>query len=143
FIKPASAANSPVWRRLRALGGPRASSARRYASTYLSFTTCPMRHALGDILSQARGGERVARGRVAAVVAAAEPRHALLRRAMAERLRADDPARHLLQAVVADRRRRRHRLLDVARLEQAAALRVARPHAGEAVGLQLEPHRQP
>ena len=47
-----------------------------------------------------------------------------------------------LDAVVADRRGGGQPLLEVALLEQPALERRVRPHAGEAVGLQLDPHRQ-
>ena len=46
----------------------------------------------------------------------------------------------LLDAVVADRRRRGQALLEVAALEDAAVVGRAGPDAGEAVGLQLEAH---
>jgi hypothetical protein len=49
----------------------------------------------------------------------------------------------LLQRVVADRRGGAQRLLHVAGLEDAAGrVGVLGPHAGQAVGLQLEAHRQ-
>ena len=46
-----------------------------------------------------------------------------------------------LQTVIADRGRGLHGRLDVAGLDQSPLLlRVVRPHAGEAVGLQFDPH---
>jgi len=45
-----------------------------------------------------------------------------------------------LQTIIPDRRRRLHGGLDVSWLDQPPLLlRVVRPHAGEAVGLQLDP----
>jgi hypothetical protein len=52
-----------------------------------------------------------------------------------------DPALGLLlDAVVADRRRRGQALLQIAALEQSAVVGRARPDAGQAIGLKLEPH---
>lgn len=62
---------------------------------------------------------------------------------MRERIRHDLARGLLLQAVVADGRRRVQRLLRVARFEDAPhPFRVMRPDAGEKVGLEIEPHRQ-
>ena len=47
-----------------------------------------------------------------------------------------------LDAIVADGRRSGQPLLEVALLEQAALVRRVRPHAGQAVGLELEPNRE-
>ena len=77
-----------------------------------------------------------------ALETAPEPRDALLRRAVRPGLGLDRPARLLLDAIVADRRRPRQPLLDVADLEQLALVGRVRPDAGEAVGLELEPHRE-
>src|SRR5512135_899075 len=67
-----------------------------------------------------------------------EPARALLRRAVREAFGHDPALGAALDRVVADRRRRRHGLFDVAGLEQLAVVRVVRPYAGETVGLQLE-----
>ena len=64
------------------------------------------------------------------------------RRAVRPRLRVHAAARLALDPVVADRRRRGQALLEVAALEQPLLLRRVPPDAGEAVGLQLEPHRE-
>src|SRR5678815_440083 len=61
--------------------------------------------------------ESVARLHVPAVVALLEPGHALLRGPVREGVGHDATARLALQAVVADRRRRVERLLEVAGLE--------------------------
>ena len=61
---------------------------------------------------------------------------------MRERLRRDAPARRLLEPVVTDRRRGAKALVHVARIQQLPLRRRMAPHAGEAVGLQLQPHRE-
>jgi hypothetical protein len=72
-----------------------------------------------------------------------EPAHALLGSAVGERLGDDLALRLPLQAVVADRRGGRQRLLGLARFEDLLhAVGAMAPDAGEAVGLQFEPHRQ-
>src|SRR5688572_29491098 len=89
------------------------------------------------ITLQRRG---VTSGEVAALVALTEPLLALLGRAVGPRLGIHSPLR-TLDAVVADRRGgiqavgnvRRGELADVASLN-----RVVRPHARQAVGLQLD-----
>src|SRR5690606_3364790 len=87
--------------------------------------------------------ERIALAQVAALEAAAEPAHALLGAAVGEALRRDAALGLFLQAIVADRRGRRQRRFEVALLEDlAAAVRMMRPDAGEAVGLQLHAHRE-
>ena len=63
---------------------------------------------------------------------------ALRRRAVRERLGLDVALRALLERVVADLRRGVERLVDVAEVEDLAAVRVLRPRAGEAIGLQLD-----
>ena len=60
---------------------------------------------------------------------------------MAEGLRADVAGGVALQGVVADRGGGGQGLLDIARLEQLALLGRVGPHAGVAVGLELEPDR--
>src|SRR5690606_23432207 len=93
--------------------------------------------------SERAGRERVAGVEVAALEAAPEPGDALLRAAVRERLGRHRALGLALDAVVADRGRRAEALLHVALLEQLArAVRVVRPHAGQAVRLQLEAHRE-
>jgi outer membrane protein assembly factor BamB len=79
---------------------------------------------------------------IARLQAAREPRHPLLRAAVGERL-GDDAALHLLlEPIVADGGGGSHALLEIPGLEQPGLIGVLAPDAGEAVGLQLEPHRQ-
>ena len=60
---------------------------------------------------------------------------------MGEGIRYHIAARLLLQAIVADRRRRLQRGFHISRLDRIPALiRMMRPYAGETVGLQLDPH---
>src|SRR5262245_9259632 len=87
-------------------------------------------------------GERIARFELAGVEAAPKPLHPLRGRAVRERLRVDATPGHLLEAVVADLAGGVERLVEVADLEQVAAIRRLRPYAGEAIGLQLLPHRR-
>src|SRR5262245_15032950 len=88
-----------------------------------------------------RPSERVALAQRAGLDAAREPAHPLLRRAVCERFGRHASAGLPLQPVVADRGGRAQRLLDVSGLEDVTrALGVVRPHAGQAVGLQLQPH---
>ena len=62
---------------------------------------------------------------------------------MGERVGVDPAARLLLDPVVAHRSGRVDRLVDlVGVVELAAGVGVVGPHPGQAVGLQLEPHRQ-
>src|SRR5438105_5903382 len=82
--------------------------------------------------------KRVAAFDRAAVHAAAQPAHAIGRRSMRERLGNDLAARHALQPVVADGRRRVQSFIHIAGIEQAARLGEMSPHARVAVGLQLE-----
>src|SRR5690606_36945451 len=88
----------------------------------------------------AAGG--VAGVRSAALEAAAQPRHALLRRPVGEALRVDRATGSPLERVVADRGGRGETLLEIAGLEEATARGMVAPHAGEAVGLELLPHRR-
>src|SRR5688500_9188094 len=83
-------------------------------------------------------GERVARRRVAGLVAAAEPADALLARPVGERVGLDAALPLLLEPIVADRGRRAQALLHVARLEEVPLRGLRRPDAGVAVGLELE-----
>src|SRR3984957_3636549 len=85
--------------------------------------------------------QRIAARNLAAVEASQEPALALFRRAVGEGV-GHDVALHLfLQPVVADRGGGLQRLVDVARLKEVVLLLGAvRPHAGEAVGLQLDSH---
>src|SRR4029453_11935358 len=89
-----------------------------------------------------RDAERVAGARVAALQPGAEPALALLRGAVVHRVGDDVALLALHDRVVADRARGAHAFLEVARLEQVALLREVPPHAGVAVGLQLEADRQ-
>src|SRR5690606_19410252 len=90
-------------------------------------------------LLEHRRAERVAGLDVALLEAATEPADALLRRTVGEALRSDVAACAALQAVVADRARRRQRFFHVARFEDLTrAVGVIRPDAGEAVRLELE-----
>src|SRR5262249_30481677 len=94
-----------------------------------------------SVRSEPGRGERVALTGVAAVDSALEPAHALRRASVGERLGDDTPLRLALQAVVADGGRGVETLLDVAGLEDlAGALGVVRPHAGQAIGLELHAH---
>src|SRR5262249_19653231 len=96
---------------------------------------------------QLRRGERIARADRAGLEAGHEPALALRRAAVGEAVRHHVALRSSLQGVVADRRRSLHGSLDVARLYErrlALTLQIVvlelRPHAGETVGLQLDPH---
>src|SRR3954469_24659643 len=80
-------------------------------------------------------GERVAVVGVATLVPAREPGDALLRRTMRPCLGVHLARGRLLDPVVTDRCRSAQRLIDVARFE--VRLVGIRPHAGQAVGLQL------
>src|SRR4051812_39150397 len=92
--------------------------------------------------------EGVTRLRVARIEAALEPRDALLRRSVRELLRHHATRAELLQAIVADRGSGAQRFFHVARIEfdpagrgSSRLRRLVAPHAGIAVGLQLEAHR--
>src|SRR5215831_17132285 len=91
--------------------------------------------------SAARRSEGVALPDVARAEPDLEPLGALRRRAVGELLRDDVAARLLLQAVVTHRHRGRDSLLDVASVDQAALGGGASPDTGEAIRLQLLPHR--
>src|SRR6185295_5060904 len=85
--------------------------------------------------------ERVALVNAAGLQAALEPGDALRARAVGEALGNDRALRALLQCVVADLRRGVQGLFDIALFQNLARrLGVMAPDAGEAVGLQLEPH---
>ena len=87
-----------------------------------------------------RASERVALVHVAALEAGREPALALRGGAVRPLVGVDLALRLALDAVVADRRRGAQGVVDLRlgdRLEQARLGRVRRPHAGEAVGLQL------
>src|SRR5271163_5171672 len=87
--------------------------------------------------------ERVAGLDVAALQAGGQPLLPLRRRAVGEAVGHGVAARGGLQPVVADRGRGRHRLLDVARLENLPLLvGMVGPNAGKAVGLQFDPDRK-
>ena len=116
----------------------------------------PVRRVVSDdgralTASQLVGREGVAGAQVALAVAGREPPLALLAGAVRERLGTHLALDLLLDAVVADRRRRRERVGDVVLRqllqERLAALgvdrpgRVVRPDAREAVGHQLDAHR--
>src|SRR5215471_2945239 len=111
------------------------------ASRIRSRTARPSRSRLSFILpaGSAKSAESIARLRIAGVEADLQPMHALRRRAVRERVRRHASPRVALQSVVADRLGSRESLLDVAGLEHVLAnVRVMRPDAGEAIGLQLE-----
>src|ERR1043166_3663498 len=75
--------------------------------------------------------------------AGVEPAHALVGRAVGEAVRDHGAARLTLQPVVADRRGGFQRRLDVSRIEERFLLLLpVRPHAGQAIGLQLDLHLQ-
>src|SRR5207302_2005194 len=86
--------------------------------------------------------KRVARIQRAGVEAALEPARAIRRRPVREALRRDAASRHLLQAVVADGRRGAEAFIGVAGVEHLLSRGAVAPHAGEAVGLQLEADRE-
>src|SRR5215469_369584 len=72
-----------------------------------------------------------------------EPAHALGGGAVRERIRHHIPLGSSLQRVIADRARGAQRGLDITLLEDVLGLiGMIRPYAREAVGLQLELHRQ-
>src|SRR6516162_1739641 len=88
--------------------------------------------------------ESIARLRIARLEPNAEPMDALLGRAVREGVRRHASARVALQSVVTNCGRGSKPLLDVARLEHVIALiRVIRPNAGIAVGLELERDLRP
>src|SRR5256885_13116067 len=85
--------------------------------------------------------ESVAGGNLSALEAAFEPRRAIARGAVRERVGIHAPSGHPLQSIVADRRGSVETIIHFARIEQIALLRRVSPHARVAVGLQLEAHR--
>src|SRR5690349_6968237 len=93
-----------------------------------------------DFLQRLRR-ERIAVARITLFHAALEPAHALLRRAVRERIGRRIALRLLLEAVVADRGGCGERLVHVARIEEALVLHVVPPDARVAVGLQLHANR--
>src|SRR3990170_5637685 len=87
------------------------------------------------------GVEGVASLKLAALIAALEPTHALGRRAMGESVRHDIALRLFLDAIVADGARRVESLFDVAGLDDVLGLLgVIGPDAGKTVGLKLHAH---
>ena len=73
---------------------------------------------------------------------ATEPAHALLGGAVGERFRHDASLRLLLQAVVADGRRRGERLFDFSRFDDVLRrIGAMSPYAREAIGLQFLAYR--
>src|SRR4051794_31512474 len=86
--------------------------------------------------------EGVAGLEAAGIEAGLEPVIALLRGAVGEGLRVDPPLRLLLDPIVADSRRRGQAFLEVTVLEDAPVIGRPRPDAGQAVGLELESHRE-
>src|SRR5262249_29602458 len=93
--------------------------------------------------------EGVARVEGAGAEAATEPFGTLRRRAVGKAIGRDAAGRHALQPIVADRGGRLQSFIDVAGLElhlttigAAGLRRSVSPDAGQAVGLQLEAHRQ-
>ena len=100
---------------------------------------CPLRM---GVLAAAQASERIARIRVAALEAAAEPLRALRRGAVRELVGANLAGHLGLDAVVADGGRGRQPVLNIARLEKATLRCAVPPHAGKAVRLKLERHGQ-
>src|SRR5215467_11334214 len=100
--------------------------------------------AIGLVGSLELGGRKgVAAVDRALLEAGVEPAHALLGRAVGEAVRNHGAARLTLQAVVADRRGGLERSLDVSRIEERFLLLLPiGPHAGKAIGLQLDLHLQ-
>src|SRR5581483_2963312 len=86
--------------------------------------------------------ECIARPDVARIETGAKPAHALLGGAMGEGIRHDAALGPLLEGVVTYRGGRAQPFLDVAGIELVHALHVVAPDPGEAVRLQLEPHRK-
>src|SRR5581483_11254868 len=91
--------------------------------------------------------ERVARGRVAALHAPAEPLHALRGRSVGEFVGRDMASGHLLQTIVADGSSGVQRFVHITGIQFHAAVRgsaglcrIVSPHARVAIGLQLHPH---
>src|SRR5262245_815142 len=96
------------------------------------------------IESQRFAGERIALPDVAGLQPSAEPADSLVRASVGERVGHDIPLSLALQPVVADRRRGTERRLDVAGFEDLAALLgMVQPDAGQEVGLELDPDREP
>src|SRR5215813_3359752 len=93
---------------------------------------------------QRRVAERIAGLERALLIAGHEPLLALRSRAVGERIRHHASRRLPLQRVVADRRRRRQRRVDVAGLEEVRTLLgfAVDPDARQAVRLQFDPHLQ-
>src|SRR4051812_43116518 len=90
---------------------------------------------------QLLGVERVAACKLARFQAGDEPARALRRGSVREGVGHDVALASPLQTVIADRGRGLHGRLDVAGLDQPPLfLGVVRPYAGEAIGLQLDPH---
>src|SRR5436309_2846566 len=103
----------------------------------------PQGYQLATRALQRGRGERVAVAWVAGLVAGREPMLPLFRSPVGKGLRLDAALRLLLDAVVADRRRRVESLRDVVRsqpLDEAGLLCMLRPYAREAIRLQLETH---
>src|SRR5262245_46577943 len=92
-----------------------------------------------------RAGERVAGVRVTRLIAGTEPVDPLFRRAVRPCLRVDLPGSPFLNSVVTDSGGRVERLVDLGLAErfgvEAGVHRVLSPHAGVAVGLELEANR--
>src|SRR5690349_12958171 len=86
--------------------------------------------------------ESVAIPGIARLQARAEPPHAVGGRAVRERFGNDAAGRAFLDLVVANRRGGAQSAFDVLRIDDPALLRIEAPHAGVAVGLQFETHRQ-
>src|SRR5262245_40475153 len=97
--------------------------------------------------SQLRRGESIAAPHLARLEAGHEPTLALLGAAVREGIRNDIALCLALQGIVADRCRGAQRRLNVSRLDERRLaltaqilILVARPDAGEAIGLQLDLH---
>jgi len=99
-----------------------------------------VRDSPGERLSRS---ERIAGLRISRLQAAAKPLGAHLRRTVGPGFRRHIPLCFPLQGVIADRCGRRKTFIHVSGLEQPAIpIRRMAPHAGEAVSLQFEAHRQ-
>ena len=79
--------------------------------------------------------ESVAGRDVARLQTASEPLSPLCRRAVREAFRANAPARHPLQAIIADRSRGIEALRHISLIDNVALLGRVSPHTGEAIGL--------
>ena len=129
---PLRAEGWPAWRWLLSVT---AASRTRAGERQAERRPAELARTLRD--RQTRAGEGVAGVGAAPLVALREPLCAERRRSVCPLLRAAGS-----EAVVADGGGGRESFLDVAGLENAALVGGVRPDTGEAVGLQLESHRE-